>query len=169
MGSISLVARLSYYKHPTASKRPMQILGMRVSYKEAFKAINERYYGISQQETQWLVNRCRTCLNRSNKSRGRSRHISSLKGFRLILSVTRPSVQVDPSYCKPLQQALSPSCMAGGDGRAGWQRQARATSHGNSVTSHHSEILIWKDTFRLSTQLKSHQQSLGFTNLGDDW
>ena len=119
MESISLVAGLFYYeKHLTASKRPMRILGMRGSCNEAFKAINERYYGISQRETQWLANRCCTSPNCSNKSRGRSCHISSLKGFRLILSVTRPSVQVDPSYCGPFQQGLSSSCMAGGGGRA---------------------------------------------------
>lgn len=69
MESNFLVARSLHWlqEAPDCIKKANEDLGY-VGYKKAFKATNKRYYEISQQEVQWLANRCCTYINPSNKS-----------------------------------------------------------------------------------------------------
>jgi hypothetical protein len=40
-------------------------------YVKTFKAFQQRYYGITKEQVQWLIGRCQTCLkNRPNRSCG---------------------------------------------------------------------------------------------------
>ena len=41
-------------------------------YKRTHKAINQRFYGITQEEVQWLINKCQYCLQNRLKRRPRS-------------------------------------------------------------------------------------------------
>jgi len=45
-------------------------------YVKTFKGLQDRYYGITTEQVQWLVGRCQTCLkNCPNRSRGEQEQI----------------------------------------------------------------------------------------------
>ena len=83
-----------YYKASSASESPRRVVPISESFdriKEAhaslghcgyvkvFKLLNSRFYGITKEQINWLINRCQTCLqNQPNRSRGQLTPIVSM-------------------------------------------------------------------------------------------